>query len=169
MDVAIVPVFCAHIIGLVGGGEAAKIANQFGVAGFQNILAESIERFESGFLHVIPHPGGEVALGISPSDGVWHGDFGDGRFEMRSFGDSDEFVVENAKPRIDEIVHEVENSGVGPLVFAKSLKVHKKVHEIAIQTSVVEPRLVFFNGERPFGPIFVGKAEGNVVGKTVVF
>ena len=95
-------------------------------------------------------PSGQVAFGVGPSDNFGHrNDVGD-RLEIASFGNGKEFVVVNGEPRRNKMVEKVENAGILPLVFAEGLKIHEEINQVATETIVVEPSLVFFDSQRPF-------------------
>lgn len=42
MDVAVVPVFSTHVVGVVGGGETAEVFDEFGVFGGEDGGAEGV-------------------------------------------------------------------------------------------------------------------------------
>ena len=92
-----------------------------------------------GVLHSVGGPGGEVALSIGPSDGFGHGDFVGGLSEIAGFGDSDKFVVVLAEPSRDEMVHELKNAGILPLVLAESFEIHEEINQRSAETIIVEP------------------------------
>ena len=92
VDVAIVPVFGTHEIGVIGSGEMAPVRNELEIFGGEDAIAKSVKIVCGGSLHGVGIPGREITLGISPSDDFGHGNFVDGGFEIASFGDGDEFV-----------------------------------------------------------------------------
>ena len=53
VDIAVVPVFGAHGIGVVAGGHVAPVANKLLVAGGENLLAHGVEIVLAGSLHGI--------------------------------------------------------------------------------------------------------------------
>ena len=80
MDVAVGPVFGAHVVEVVAGGEFAPVVDDvlhldfaFGVAGgfdfdeaFFDVLFDFVGFFEGVVLHVVATPCGEVAFGVGP-------------------------------------------------------------------------------------------------------
>lgn len=78
MDVAVVEVFCAHIVDVVGGLEFAPVVDEVGVLGGEDLGFEVVDVAHGFVLHGVAEPGREVAFGVGPGDGVGHGDFTDG-------------------------------------------------------------------------------------------
>lgn len=56
MDVAIVPVFGAHCIGMVGSGEVAPIRNELEVVCGKDAFAEVVEILHGRNLHGVGEP-----------------------------------------------------------------------------------------------------------------
>ena len=127
MDVAVVPVFGAHRIGVIRGGEIAPRTDEVGIVGSEDLVTEGVEVVHGGILHGVRGPSREVALGIGPGNGLWHGNLAGGLHEAASFEDGDKFIFVLAEPSGDEMIHKFENASVGPLVLAESLEIHKEI------------------------------------------
>ena len=75
MDVAVVPIFGTHGVDVIGSGQIAPVADKVGVAGGEDIVLKSIQIMGGRILHGTAGPGGKVALGVGPGDGLGHRDF----------------------------------------------------------------------------------------------
>ena len=168
MDIAVVPIFGTHGVGVVGSSEIAPSANKFGVVSGEDALSDGVEVVHGGVLHGIRSPSGEVALGVCPSDGFWHGDFVGGLHEVAGFRNGDEFVFVLTEPSGNEAFHKIENTGILPLMFAESFKIHEKIDEWTTETIVVEPTQVFRYSERSLAPATITKTEGDIVREPVI-
>ena len=88
MNIAVVPVFGAHVVCVVAGGEAAKILEKLlsggrvgfgeGLGFFEDLGAERVEGRHGFVLEFVAHPGGEVALGVGPGNSPGEGKLANG-------------------------------------------------------------------------------------------
>ncbi len=190
VDIAVGPVFGAHVVEMVACGEFSPVVEEVGHLGFLffgggrlgfndavfDEFFEAIGFFEGVVLHGVASPGGEVAFGVGPGDVVGDIVFADGIELLEGLRWCDEVVFGGAvgffgdiEDCFGEFFEELEYSGVFPLVFAEGFVVHEEVAEIAVAVDLVDPACEFFGAEWPFFPCFVGESEGDVVGEFVVF
>lgn len=163
------PVLGGHVVKVVAGGQAAPVIEEGGVAFFFDGAFEFVEFVEGVGLHGVAEPGGEVFVVVDPGGHVGDVEIAGGFVFVDDLGRGEEFVVGVAEDVGGEVAHEIEDAGVGPLVFAEGFEVHEEVADEAVAVDLVDPVGEFFGGEGPLGPGAVGEAGGDVVGEAVVF
>ena len=131
MNIAIIPVFGAHGVRVVGSSHVAPGMDKIIIVCGENTVAKVVEVVCGRALHGIGCPGREVAFGIGPGDSIWHGDVVSWKHEVACFGDGDEFIIIGAQPFWDKSIHEAEYAGVFPLMFAEGLEIHEEVNQRA--------------------------------------
>ena len=106
MDIAVGPVFGAHVVEVIAGRELAPVGDDvfdffellgvgFGFdldhAVFEDFF-DAVGFFEGVVLHGVASPGGKIAFGVGPGDEVGDIVFADGFELLQGFGWGDEVV-----------------------------------------------------------------------------
>ena len=168
MHVAISPVFGAHVVQVITGGELAPVFQNVFVPSFvalQDGRPKSIQLLTSIPLHGVPQPRGQISLRIRPRDHLR-------RIPIPHRGESidglragHKFILTriHIKHRFRQFFQERKNASLSPLVLTECLVVHEEIAQVAIPVDAIEPTRKSFCSKGPFGPTPIRKTESDVV------
>lgn len=168
VNVTIGKVFCAHIVEMVGGLHTPPIPENLRVLGRVNLFFYAVEFVNGVGLHGITEPSGEVTLRVGPTDQMRDIDRIHGGIVLDYLAGRHEVVVRVTQHLFREVSEKLEDARVLPLMLAEGFVIHEEINHVAGAIGIVNPVGEFLCGERPFRPVTVGEAKGNIIAERII-